>query len=145
MLNSFNVFSWKKTKLRHNVIEMYFPTNHNIYIWNIYLWIGWETDIKPGEQGYKQAALNNRITSIDLLKTNNQRKSSYDGIINGGSIISTFMIVDGTMEEAITGEAKVLFSQLGANPNNTDSVRMLGDNIFGFEADHNKHPKTASV
>ena len=43
------------------------------------------------------------------------------------------MIVDGTMEEAITGEAKVLFSQLGANPNNTDSVRMLGDNIFGFE------------
>lgn len=91
------------------------------------------TDIKPGEQGYKQAALNNRITSIDLLKTGNQQTSSYDGILNGGSIISAFMIVNGTMEEAITGEAKVLFSQLGANPNNADSVRMLGDNIFGFE------------
>ena len=91
------------------------------------------TDIKAGEQGYKQAALNNRITSIDLLTTKNQQTSSYDGVINGGSIISTFMVVNGTIEEAITGEAKVLFSQLGANPNNADSVRMLGDNIFGFE------------
>ena len=47
------------------------------------------------------------------------------------------MVVNGTMEEATTGEATVLFSQLGANPNNADSVRILGDNIFGFE-DSNK-------
>ncbi|MEO0843902.1 MAG: DUF4114 domain-containing protein, partial [Cyanobacteria bacterium J06643_5] len=91
------------------------------------------TDIKPGEQGYKQAALNNRITSIDLLQTRNQQTSSYDGILNGGSIISPFMVVNGTIDEAITGEAKVLFSQLGANTDNSDSVIMLGDNIFGFE------------
>ncbi|MEO1187086.1 MAG: hypothetical protein AAFX46_21485, partial [Cyanobacteria bacterium J06636_27] len=69
------------------------------------------TDIKPGEQGYKQAAINNRITSIDLLQTKNQKTSSYDGILNGGSIISPFMVVDGTMEQAITGEAKVSLSR----------------------------------
>ena len=90
-------------------------------------------DINPGEQGYKQAALNKRITTIDLLQTENQQTASYDGILEGGSLISSFMIVDATLEEAVNGEAEVLFSQLGANTDNVDSVRMLGDNIFGFE------------
>ncbi|MEO1561137.1 MAG: DUF4114 domain-containing protein, partial [Cyanobacteria bacterium J06632_19] len=90
-------------------------------------------DINPGEQGYKQAALTNRITTIDLLATDNQQTASYDGILEGGSLISSFMIVDASLDEAINGEAEVLFSQLGANTDNFDSVRMLGDNIFGFE------------
>ena len=90
-------------------------------------------DINAGEQGYKQAALNNRITSIDLLQTDNQQIASYDGILEGGTLISSFMIVDATLEEAVNGEADVYFSQLGANTDNVDSIRMLGDNIFGFE------------
>ena len=90
-------------------------------------------DINAGEQGYKEAALNNRITTIDLLATENQQTASYDGILEGGSLISTFIIVDATLEDAVNGEAEVLFSQLGANTDNVDSVRMLGDNIFGFE------------
>ncbi|MGB3755382.1 MAG: DUF4114 domain-containing protein, partial [Rivularia sp. (in: cyanobacteria)] len=90
-------------------------------------------DINAGEQGYKEAALNNRITTIDLLQTQNQQTASYDGILNGGSLISSFMIVDATLDEAINGEADVLFSQLGANTDNVDSVKLLGDNIFGFE------------
>ncbi|MBV6624359.1 MAG: DUF4114 domain-containing protein [Rivularia sp. (in: Bacteria)] len=90
-------------------------------------------DINPGEQGYQQAALTNRITTIDLLATDNQQTASYDGILEGGSLISLFMIVDATLDEAINSEAEVLFSQLGANTDNVDSVRILGDNIFGFE------------
>ncbi|AFY54653.1 G8 domain-containing protein [Rivularia sp. PCC 7116] len=90
-------------------------------------------DINVGEQGYRQAALDNRITSIDLLQTENQQTASYDGILQGGSLISSFMIVDAGLQEAINGEAEVLFSQLGANTDNVDSVRILGDNIFGFE------------
>ncbi len=90
-------------------------------------------DINAGEQGYKEAALNNRITSIDLVKTENQQTASYDGILEGGSLISSFMIVDATLEKALNGDANVYFSQLGANPGGMDSVRMLGDNIFGFE------------
>ncbi|MGB3637912.1 MAG: DUF4114 domain-containing protein, partial [Rivularia sp. (in: cyanobacteria)] len=90
-------------------------------------------DINAGEQGYKEAALNNRITTIDLLQTENQQTANYDGILEGGSLISSFMIVDATLEEALNGDAEVLFSQLGANTDNVDSVRMLGDNIFGFE------------
>ncbi len=43
------------------------------------------------------------------------------------------MIVDATLNEAINGEADVYFSQLGANPDSLDSVKLLGDNIFGFE------------
>ncbi len=90
-------------------------------------------DINAGEQGYKEAALNNRITTIDLLQTENQQTANYDGILEGGSLISSFMIVDATLEEALNGDADVYFSQLGANTDNVDSVRMLGDNIFGFE------------
>lgn len=90
-------------------------------------------DFNPNDAGYKNAALENRITSLDLLKTDNQKPITVDGILNGGSILAPFMIVDGTFDEAIDGSAEVYFSFLGANSDNNDHIRLLGDNIFGFE------------
>ena len=90
-------------------------------------------DINPGDAGYKQAALTNRITGLDLLTTENQQTTSFNGTFDGDSILAPFMIVDGTLDEALNDSTEVFFSFLGANSDGVDHVRLLGDNIFGFE------------
>ncbi|MEM9923203.1 MAG: Calx-beta domain-containing protein [Cyanobacteria bacterium P01_D01_bin.50] len=90
-------------------------------------------DINPGDAGYKQAALTNRITGLDLLQTENEQTTTFNGTFDGDSILAPFMIVDGTLDEAINDNAEVYFSFLGANSDGVDHIRLLGDNIFGFE------------
>ncbi|GEM_PF-1092979 len=90
-------------------------------------------DINPGDTGYKQAALTNRITSLDLLQTENQQTTSFNGTFDGDRILAPFMIVDGTVDEALNDNAEVYFSFLGANSDGVDHIRLFGDNIFGFE------------
>jgi len=43
------------------------------------------------------------------------------------------MIANGNLDEAINGSAEVYFSFLGANSDNNDHIRLLGDNTFGYE------------
>jgi len=90
-------------------------------------------DINVGDAGYKDAALNNRITGLDLLGTENQAATTVDGILEGGSILAPLMIADGNLDEAIDDSTEVYFSFLGANSDNNDHIRLLGDNTFGFE------------
>ncbi|MEL6461829.1 MAG: DUF1194 domain-containing protein, partial [Cyanobacteria bacterium J06621_15] len=91
------------------------------------------TDINPGDAGYKQAALTNRITSLDLLQTENQQTTSFNGTFDGDSILAPFIIVDGTVDEALNDTTETYFSFLGANSDGVDHIRLLGDNTFGFE------------
>ncbi|MEM1394044.1 MAG: DUF4114 domain-containing protein, partial [Cyanobacteria bacterium P01_H01_bin.150] len=90
-------------------------------------------DFNPNDAGYKNAALTNRITSLDLLKTENQQTATVDGTLEGGIILAPFIIANGTLDEAIANSAEVYFSFLGANSDNNDHIRLLGDNTFGFE------------
>ena len=90
-------------------------------------------DFNPGDTGYEEAALTNRITGLDLLKTDNQQTSTFDGTFDGGTILASFMVVDGTVDEAINNNAEVYFSFLGANSDGVDHIRLLGDNTFGYE------------
>ena len=90
-------------------------------------------DINPGDAGYKEAALTNRITGLDLLQTENQQTTSFNGSFDGDSILAPFIIVDGTLDEALDNTAETYFSFLGANSDGVDHIRLLGDNIFGFE------------
>ena len=90
-------------------------------------------DINPGNTGYKEAALSNRITGLDLLKTNNQQTNIMNGTLDGGSILASFMVVDGTVDEALNNNSEVYFSYLGANSDGVDHIRLVGDNTFGFE------------
>ncbi|AFY58654.1 V8-like Glu-specific endopeptidase [Rivularia sp. PCC 7116] len=90
-------------------------------------------DFNPGDAGYEEAALTNRITSLDLLQTDEQQTSSFDGTFDGGNILASFMVVDGTVDEAINNNAEVYFSFLGANSDGVDHIRLLGDNTFGYE------------
>ncbi|MDJ0697010.1 cadherin domain-containing protein [Mastigocoleus sp. MO_188.B34] len=90
-------------------------------------------DLNPGDSGYTEAALTNRITGLDLLQTDNQQTATFDGTFDGGSILAPFIVVDGTVDEAINNNAEVYFSFLGANTDRADHIRLLGDNSFGFE------------
>ncbi|MGB3650700.1 MAG: DUF4347 domain-containing protein [Rivularia sp. (in: cyanobacteria)] len=90
-------------------------------------------DINPNDAGYKDAALTNRITGLDLLATENQTTTTVDGILEAGSILAPFIIADGTFDEAINNNAEVYFAFLSANSDKTDHIRLLGDNTFGFE------------
>ncbi len=91
-------------------------------------------DFNPGDAGYKQAALNNRITGLDLLQTENQTTSTFNGTLDGGTILAPFIIVDGTFDQALNGSAEVYFSFLGANSDGFDHIRSLGsENTLGFE------------
>ncbi|MEB3219680.1 MAG: DUF4114 domain-containing protein [Nostocales cyanobacterium 94392] len=90
-------------------------------------------DFNPGDTGYEEAALTNRVTGLDLLQTDNQQTTTFDGILEGGNIFASFVVVDGTINEAINNNAEVYFSFLGANSDGVDHIRLLGDNTFGFE------------
>ena len=90
-------------------------------------------DFNVGDAGYKEAALENRVTGLDLLKTDNQQTTTFNGTFNGGSTLASFIVVNGTVDEAINNSAEVYFSFLGANSDGVDHIRSLGNNTFGFE------------
>ena len=85
-------------------------------------------DILVGDAGYAQAAVQNRIASIDL-SVENQSTATFEGEFQAGSIFVPFLIVDGTVDNF----NEVFFPFLGANSDGVDHVMMLGDNLFGFE------------
>ncbi|HLP87963.1 MAG TPA: phytase [Nostocaceae cyanobacterium] len=93
-------------------------------------------DILPGQAGYIQAAVQNRIAGIDLT-VNNQETATYTGTLQGGSIFAPFIIVDGRPDTLLdtdtSNDPAVYFPYLGANADGFDHIRLLGDNIFGFE------------
>ncbi|MEB3214778.1 MAG: DUF4114 domain-containing protein, partial [Nostocales cyanobacterium 94392] len=89
--------------------------------------------INPGDTRYKQAALQNRITNLDLLQTKDSIQSNFNGTLSGGSIFAPFIIVDGTFNDALDNKAEVYFAYQAANSDNFDHIRLLGDNTLLFE------------
>lgn len=93
-------------------------------------------DILPGQAGYAQAAVNGRVSGIDLT-VNNQGTATYTGTFSGGSIFAPFMIVDGRPDGILdsnpSNDPAVYFPFLGANTDKVDHIRLLADNTFGFE------------
>ncbi|MDZ7958654.1 MAG: DUF4394 domain-containing protein [Aulosira sp. DedQUE10] len=91
-------------------------------------------DILPGGTGYAQAAVNNRITGIDL-SVKNQQAATLSGQFTGGSIFAPFLIANASVNEVVNGQKldQVYFAYLGANSDQADHIRLLGNNTFGFE------------
>ncbi len=85
-------------------------------------------EIKVGEDGYAQAAVQNRIASIDL-SVQNQSTATFEGEFEAGSIFVPFLMVKGTTDAF----DEIFFPFLDANSDSADHVMMLGDNIFGLE------------
>ncbi|OUL26792.1 hypothetical protein BV378_12275 [Nostoc sp. RF31YmG] len=95
-----------------------------------------KTDILPGQAGYIQAALRGRVAGIDL-KVNNQGTATYTGTFQPGSIFAPFIIANGRPEALLdsnpSNDPAIYFPFLGANADKADHIRLLGNNIFGFE------------
>jgi hypothetical protein len=86
--------------------------------------------IRPGENGYRQAAVQGRITGVDLTGVDNQRTvGSAD--FAGGAIYAPFLIADSSVGNADFSNVYTAYS-LG-NADQVDHIRLLGDNTFGFE------------
>lgn len=91
-------------------------------------------DILPGATGYTQAAISNRVTGIDL-SVKNQQTATLSGQFVGGSIFAPFLIANASVNEVVNGQKldQVYFAYLGANSDQADHIRLLGNNTFGFE------------
>lgn len=92
--------------------------------------------LKPGDTGYTEAAITNRVAGIDL-QTANQSTTTIDGVFQGGSIFAPFMIANGSVNQLLdadkSNDPSVYFAYLGANSDGVDHIRLLGNNTFGFE------------
>ncbi|NET73668.1 MAG: DUF4114 domain-containing protein [Sphaerospermopsis sp. SIO1G2] len=93
-------------------------------------------DILPGQSVYIQTAINSRLQDINLT-VNNQGTETYSTILDPGSIVAPFIIID-EQPEAITdnnpnNDPPVYFPYIAANSDGSDHIRLLGNNVFGFE------------
>jgi Domain of unknown function (DUF4347)/FG-GAP-like repeat/Domain of unknown function (DUF4114)/FG-GAP repeat len=93
-------------------------------------------DLRAGDAGYTQAAINGRLAGIDLT-VSNQGTATFSGTFKPGSLFAPFIIANGRPEAILDSNASndpaVYFPFLGANSSNADHIRLLGNNTFGFE------------
>jgi len=95
-----------------------------------------KADIFAGQPGYVEAAVRGRVAGIDLT-VNNQGTATYTGTFQPGSIFVPFIIVndrpDALLDSNPNNNPAVYFPFLGANADKVDHIRLLGNNVFGFE------------
>ncbi|MDZ8257721.1 DUF4114 domain-containing protein [Nostoc sp. ChiQUE01b] len=94
-----------------------------------------KADIFPGQSGYTQAAVRGRVAGIDLTVIN-QSTATYTGSFVADGIFAPFLIVNGKPDAILDNNSNapaVYFPFIGANSDKHDHIRLLGDNIFGFE------------
>ncbi|MBN4001193.1 DUF4347 domain-containing protein [Nostoc sp. LPT] len=95
-----------------------------------------KADILIGQAGYTEAAVRGRVAGIDLT-VNNQGSATYTGTFQPGSIFVPFIITKGTPDALLdsnpNNDPAVYFPFLGANADKVDHIRLLGNNVFGFE------------
>ncbi|MEW6493323.1 MAG: SBBP repeat-containing protein [Cyanobacteriota bacterium] len=93
-------------------------------------------DVLPGNAGYVEAAIQQRVQNLDLTAAN-QSTATFSAQLEGGFLYAPFLIVNGRPEVFLDGnpanDPAVYFPFLGANSDGVDHLRLLGDNIFGFE------------
>jgi hypothetical protein len=92
--------------------------------------------LNPGDAGYAQAAIDNKIDP-SLNKDN----TNVDTILPDGALLAPYLIANGTTDEFLQlnaandlGAAPVAyFSFLGANPDRADHIRFIDGDTLGFE------------
>ncbi|WYL92551.1 MAG: Calx-beta domain-containing protein [Gloeotrichia echinulata IR180] len=91
--------------------------------------------LNPGDAGYAQAAVGKRVVDIDLRVSNQQIATFADKKFSPGAIFAPFIITNGvTVDQVLNGQvSQIYFAYIGANSDKVDHVRLLGNNIFGFE------------
>ncbi|MFG6098084.1 DUF4114 domain-containing protein [Leptothoe sp. ISB3NOV94-8A] len=91
--------------------------------------------LSPGDEGYGAAALAQRV-NLELTGTNGEA-TRYTSEILGGQLLSTFLVVDGTvadlLDSDVNNDPAIYFTHIAGNSDGADHVRLLGNNAFGFE------------
>ena len=88
--------------------------------------------LKPGSAGYLEAAIQNRLTNVDLIGVNGQTIVSSSNI-QGGAIYAPLLISNHKPDSANLDFSNVYTAYSAANTDKIDHIRLLGDNTFGFE------------
>jgi Calx-beta domain/Domain of unknown function (DUF4114) len=91
--------------------------------------------LKPGDAGYAEAAIKGAL--LRCFKTD----VKTDLALEGGKIYAPVVIANGTFEDYLktnpqnqaSGDIHAYFNFIGANTDNVDHFRLLGDNKFGVE------------
>ena len=91
-------------------------------------------DVEVGESGYLQAALEN-IRNQEAFKTFDDANNEQGSLkITAGDMVVPLIVADGTLAEALSGDAEVYLPYSGANGSDTfDHIKLLDDGSFGFE------------
>lgn len=86
----------------------------------------------PGDDGYAELVVKQRIPGVELSVDNNQSVTIED-ILDGGSLFAPFIISDANPDNLNGDLSKVYTPYITGNSDKVDHIRLLGDNIFGFE------------
>jgi predicted outer membrane repeat protein len=82
--------------------------------------------ILPGQAGYTQAALKQRVSDINL----NQGTGKFTTELQGGALYAPYLI---TTEQVSGDNSQLYFNYGAANPDKMSHVKLVGENQFGFE------------
>lgn len=89
--------------------------------------------LKPSDAGYLQAAMAARVPNLNL-QVANQATAVFDTQLAAGKLYAPFMVIQDTVEGVLAGRTnQVYFPYASANPDKLDHIRLLGNNVFGFE------------
>ena len=92
--------------------------------------------LHPGDKGYVEAALRQWVNN-PALQSHHGETRTYELTLEGG-LWAPFIVVDGTIEHYLDNlrgndPTAIYFNFIAANPDGADHIRLLGDNVFGFE------------
>lgn len=76
------------------------------------------------------------LTALDLRVADGATES-FSGTFDGGSLYAPFIIPNGTPDQLLdtdsNNDPEIYFPFIAGNADGADHVRLLGDNVFGFE------------
>jgi hypothetical protein len=74
-----------------------------------------------------------RVPNLNL-RVANQATAVFDAQLTTGKLYAPFMVIQDTVEGVLAGRTnQVYFPYASANPDKLDHIRLLGNNVFGFE------------
>jgi len=95
--------------------------------------------IAPGQAGYAQAAISNRVSDVTLA-VGNQQSNTVTSSLQGGALYAPFVVVNAGIDAFLnsnssntSGGINAFFAFQAANPDAQNHIILLGSNTFGFE------------
>ena len=81
---------------------------------------------------YAQAAIANRLTGLDLTGSEGET-TVFASDLEAGAIYAPFIVANGDLSSIADDFSNVYFPFLELNSDGFDHIRLLGNNVFGFE------------